>query len=80
MALNKAILKASIKQAFADQKTKTSNPDAAIDDLCDKIANAIDIYVKGATVTIVSGIAVATTGSAVAQTGATTTAGTGSLS
>lgn len=51
MALNKAQLKASIKAAFVSQAEKTENPEAALDDLAGKIADAIDSYVKGASIT-----------------------------
>lgn len=51
MALNKVQLKADIKAAFDAQKTKTSDPDAAINDIADKIATAIDNYVKTITIT-----------------------------
>lgn len=50
MALNKQSLKQAIKQAFADQAEKTEDPDAALDDLAGKIADAVDDYVKGATI------------------------------
>ena len=50
MALNKAELKQSIKAAFENQVSKTENPAAALDDLAGKIADAIDAYVKGASI------------------------------
>ena len=50
MALNKAQLKSDIKAAFVAQQDKTENPEAAIDDLADKISTAIDSYIKGATI------------------------------
>ena len=47
MSLNKATLHAQIKQAFLDQKNKTDNPDAAIEDIAAKLSTAIDNYVRG---------------------------------
>ncbi|MCZ2140822.1 MAG: hypothetical protein LC096_05455 [Bacteroidia bacterium] len=79
MALVKANLKAAIKQAFLDQTTKTDNPQAAIDDVAGKIADAIDAFVKSATVTVAAGIPVATAGSATNQTGATTSTGSATI-
>lgn len=80
MTLVKATLKNAIKQAFQDQSTKTDNPAAALDDLADKIATAIDAFVKSGTVTVAIGIPVATAGTAVSQTGTTTSTGTGTIS
>lgn len=48
--LDKVQLKSSIKQAFIDQQEKTDNPSVALDDLAGKIADAVDDYVKGATI------------------------------
>jgi len=50
MALNKTALQAAIKAAFMAQSGKTENPEAAIDDLADRIASAIHSYVRGATI------------------------------
>lgn len=50
MALNKATLQAAIAQAFNDQLGKTDNQQAAVTDLADKIATAIDTYIRTATV------------------------------
>lgn len=80
MALVKATLKNAIKSAFQDQTSKTDNPAAALDDLADKIATAIDAFVKSGTVTVSAGIPVATAGTAVSQTGATTSPATGTIS
>jgi hypothetical protein len=62
------------------------NPDiGAVDDtgltaLCDAIAGTVvDHIVAAAVVTIPPGVAVATTGTAAAQTGATTAPGVGSI-
>jgi hypothetical protein len=51
MALVKATLKAQIKAAFQAQSSKTDNPAAALDDLADQIATAVDAYIKSATIT-----------------------------
>lgn len=48
MALSKTILKADIKAAFESQKDKEQDQDAAIEDIADKIATAVDSYVKSA--------------------------------
>lgn len=80
MPLNKDLLQSQIKQAFKDQQTKTQDPDAALEDLAQKIAAAVDAFVKSATVTVPSGIPVSTAGTAAAQTGATTAPATGTIS
>ena len=71
MALNKAILKAEIKQIMTDMRTREENAD---DEYADRLSTAIDTYIKTAQVN--PGIPVATTGTAAAQTGATTAPGT----
>jgi 6-phosphofructokinase len=77
MPLVKATLEASLK-------TRIKAIDAEGGDVSDKIAaiiaDEIDKYIKTATVTIPLGIPVTTAGSAVAQTGATTAPGIGTLS
>lgn len=50
MALIKDTLKAQIQAAFMVAKGKTENPEAAISDLSDAIATAIDTYVKAGVV------------------------------
>lgn len=80
MPLNKDLLQSQIKQAFKDQQTKTQDPDAALEDLAQKIAAALDAFVKSGTVTVPSGIPVSTAGTAAAQTGATTAPATGTIS
>ncbi|MBN2669991.1 MAG: hypothetical protein JXR60_12290 [Bacteroidales bacterium] len=71
MALDKISLKSSIKQAFNDQRSNTNDPDAALDDLAAKIADAVEVFVKSGTVNTT----VETTGTAAAQTGT----GTGNI-
>lgn len=68
MALDKNQLKKELKEI------KTS------DDIIDKMVEAIDKYIKGATITVDVGIPVSTTGSATAQTGKTTATGTATIS
>jgi hypothetical protein len=80
MALDKNTLKTAIEAAFTAQMNKTENREAALADLADKTATAIDAFVKSGTVTVASGIPVSTAGSATAQTGATTGTGTGTIS
>lgn len=79
MPLNTPLLKQQIKAAFKAQSTKTENPDAALDDLAGKIADAVKAYVMAGTVTIPLGVPVATAGTAASQTGTTTEAGIGAI-
>lgn len=81
MPLDKATLRASIKQAFQDQiGTPTVAQNAALENIAQKLSDAIDVFVKSGTVTVPPGVPVATTGTAAAQTGATTGPGTGTIS
>ncbi len=81
MALDKVTLKNSIKQAFLDELGggSTTAQQTAVDNIATKLSNAIDVFVKSGTVsvTVATGIPVATAGTAAAQTGATTAPGTG---
>ena len=72
MALNKTTLATAIELAYKKQSDKKVDPEKARKEIANDIANAIDLYVKSATVSTI----VATTGTAVAQTGT----GTGTLS
>ena len=49
------------------------------DEFAERLSVLIETYVKTGTVTVAPGIPVATTGSATAQTGATTSTGTGTI-
>lgn len=69
MALDKNTLKANLKAI-----------DPTNDDIIDKMVEAIDTYIKGATITVASGIPVSTAGSPTAQTGTTTATGTATIS
>lgn len=61
-------------------KTKLKAIDPSKDDVVAKMVDAIDEYIKGATVTVEAGIPVTTAGSATAQTGSTSGPGTGTIS
>lgn len=52
--LDKATLKTAIKNAFKDEMpgTPTADQIAAYDRIAGKISDAIDVYVKGGTVTV----------------------------
>lgn len=75
MALNKASLKSALQAAFEDIRADKTAAEAA-----QQLADAIDSYVRAATVTVNAGIPVSTAGTAAAQTGSTTSPGSGSLS
>ena len=80
MALVPNTFKSQLKTALKNIQCDPDDPDAAIDAFCDAFVNSIDAYIKSATVTVQPGITVSTAGSPTAQTGATTSTGTGSLS
>jgi hypothetical protein len=69
--LNKVALKAEIEGILTDMRERTEVSDS---EFATRLSDAIDTYVKGAQVN--TGIPVATTGSATAQTGFTTGPGT----
>lgn len=77
MALNKEALKQGLKALQKEMMMKTE-PD--YDYYADQLATLIEIFVKSGTVTVAAGISVTTAGSATAQTGATTSTGTGVIS
>ena len=83
--LNTETLNATIKgnlQALFDGQ-QGSSPISSDADLAQAMADAftapLDIWIKQATVTTPAGVAVATAGTAAAQTGATTAPGIGSI-
>lgn len=76
MALNKAALKSGIKQLMDDMLTREQNSN---DEFATRLSNLIDTFVKSGTVTVNPGITVTTSGTAVAQSGATTSTGTGTI-
>jgi hypothetical protein len=79
MAMSSATLKAALKAALI-LKTGAADNDAT-DKLAEVIAETVvDHITANAVVTVASGIPVATTGTAAAQTGETTATGTGVVS
>ncbi len=70
MALDKAGLKANIVTLLTDMLTRE---ETSIEEFADRLANAIDVFVKTGKVAV--GITVTTAGSATAQTGQTTSEG-----
>jgi hypothetical protein len=73
MALNDAILSENLAALCGLMETEPMNKQ----DLADRLAAIIDAQIKTALVTVKAGIAVSTTGSASAQSGATTATGEG---
>lgn len=82
MALNSTTLSALIKsKLLADAANSKAVDNAALTSLCDCVAQAcVEHFVAAAVVTVPPGVAVATTGTAAAQTGATTAPGVGTVS
>ena len=77
MALNKQALKAGIIALQQDMLTKTeANPE----EYAERLASLIYDFVRSGEVTVEPGIQVGTAGTATAQTGATTSAGKGTIS
>jgi len=76
MPLNKASLKTGIEALL----NNTAANAGTYADFAAGLADLIDAYVKTGTVSVPAGIAVATTGTAAAQTGVTTSVGTGTIS
>jgi nicotinamide mononucleotide (NMN) deamidase PncC len=81
MALNPATLSALIKsKLLADAANSKAVDNAALTSLCNCVAQAcVEHIVAAAVVTVPPGVAVATTGTAAAQTGATTAPGVGTV-
>lgn len=66
--LNKTALKAAIKAAFDDESNDPNVPpaaQAARDRIADKLANAIDAFVKSATIQYTTGLIAPPSGGAV---------------
>jgi hypothetical protein len=79
MALSGDILAKAIVDAIIDPKA-SAEARTKVEDVWKKIANNIVDHIKAnAVVTVAAGISVATTGSAAAQTGATTAPGSGTV-
>lgn len=77
MALVKSTLKANILGLMSDMRTREANAD---EEFADRLSTLIDDYIKSATITVPAGQAVSTTGTAAAQTGATTAPITATIS
>ena len=77
MALNKEQLKQGIIRLQQDMLTKT---DASIEEYAERLASLINDFVKSGEVKVKAGISVSTAGTAAAQTGSTTSVGTGTIS
>lgn len=77
MGLNKQALKQGIITLQQDMLTKTeANPE----EYAERLASLIYDFVRSGEVTVAPGIQVGTAGTATAQTGATTSAGKGTIS
>ncbi|SDE76083.1 hypothetical protein [Riemerella columbipharyngis] len=77
MALNKQALKQGIVALQQEMMQKT---EADYNYYAERLATLIDAFVKSGMVTVQAGIPVSTAGSPTAQTGATTSTGTGTIS
>jgi len=77
MALNKQALKQGIIALQQDMQRKT---DTSMEEYAERLASLIDAFVKSGEVTVGAGIPASTAGTATAQTGATTSAGKGTIS
>jgi hypothetical protein len=56
MPLDTTTLENSIKSAFLDQRSNTSDPEGAAADLANKIADAMKTFVSGLTITYTAGL------------------------
>lgn len=77
MALNKQALKQGIISLQQDMLTKTEQ---SMEEYAERLASLINDFVKSGEVTVKAGISVSTAGTAAAQTGSTTSVGTGTIS
>ena len=77
MALNKQALKQGIITLQQDMLTKT---EPSIEEYAERLASLINDFVKSGEVMVKAGISVSTAGTAAAQTGSTTSVGTGTIS
>ncbi len=77
MALQRAPLKQGIVQLMKDMMERE---EPSYDEFADRLSDLIEQFVKTGTVTVAQGIPVSTTGTAAAQTGVTTSTGTGTIS
>ena len=80
MALSSSALSALIRAGMLSRPAIQAIDNAALTDLCDAIASAVVTHITAAAVvTVPPGVAVATTGTAAAQAGATTAPGVGAI-
>jgi hypothetical protein len=80
VALSASVLSSAIRAGLLGNPDSQAVDNDALTALCDEIAGAVVAHVTAnAVVTVASGIPVATTGTAAAQTGATTAPGTGTV-
>nr|DAK31406.1 MAG TPA: hypothetical protein [Caudoviricetes sp.] len=77
MALNTQALKQGIITLQQDMQRKT---EPSMEEYAERLASLIEVFVKSGEVTVQPGISVSTAGTATAQTGATTSTGTGTIS
>jgi hypothetical protein len=75
-----ALVQVTLKQNLLALFNQMKQSEMSESDYADKLAKIINDHILTAVVTVNPGIAVSTTGTAAAQTGATTAPGTGSLS
>jgi len=78
MAVVESTIEASLNLMLTQLLTK--DPDLIPSEFAKELAIIIGTAIKSGTVTVALGIPVATTGTAAAQTGTTTAAGTGTIS
>lgn len=76
MPLNKQALRQGIIALQQDMLTKT---DADMEEYAERLASLIDDFVRSGEVTVAAGITVSTAGTAAAQSGTTTSVGTGTI-
>lgn len=60
MALNKATLEASIRNAFKSMQDAGGDEEQALNTFCSKLSDAMDAYVKSAEIVYVSGLTAST--------------------
>lgn len=77
MALNKQALQQGIIRLQQDMQCKT---DASMEEYAERFTSLIYDFVRSGEVTVAAGISVSTAGTATAQTGATNSTGTGTIS
>ncbi|WP_343671823.1 hypothetical protein [Chitinophaga sp.] len=68
MSLNKGTLQAAIKDAFKKMKSTNGDEEQTLDTLSGKLAEAIDTYVKTATIVYVTGLVAPPNGGVVSGT------------